>query len=180
MNLCIQPMIPHWGGLPHSDIHGSTPARGSPWLIAACHVLHRLLVPRHPPNALLLLNHPGHSPSNDQASPAMHRNHPRPKRRHGRSPSHSKPRSAHNSSTPLNAAATRPLSTRPAPARGQARSLGQTRHGRIATDAPCRPRTRRDAPGREAAEVSYAPRDAPEPDSHEQRTGAPAHRRERP
>ena len=43
------------GGLPHSDIHGSTPARGSPWLFAACHVLHRLLVPRHPPNALLIL-----------------------------------------------------------------------------------------------------------------------------
>ncbi len=43
------------GGLPHSDIHGSTPARGSPWLSAACHVLHRLLVPRHPPNALLAL-----------------------------------------------------------------------------------------------------------------------------
>src|ERR1700756_4552073 len=43
------------GGLPHSEIHGSTPARGSPWLIAACHVLHRLLVPRHPPNALLSL-----------------------------------------------------------------------------------------------------------------------------
>jgi hypothetical protein len=43
------------GGLPHSDIHGSTPARGSPWLFAACHVLHRLLVPRHPPNALLTL-----------------------------------------------------------------------------------------------------------------------------
>ncbi len=42
-------------GLPHSDIHGSTPARGSPWLFAACHVLHRLLVPRHPPNALIAL-----------------------------------------------------------------------------------------------------------------------------
>ena len=41
--------------MPHSDIHGSTPARGSPWLFAACHVLHRLLVPRHPPNALILL-----------------------------------------------------------------------------------------------------------------------------
>lgn len=41
-------------GLPHSDIHGSKPARGSPWLFAACHVLHRLLVPRHPPNALLI------------------------------------------------------------------------------------------------------------------------------
>ena len=46
---------PSLGGLPHSDVHGSTPARGSPWLFAACHVLHRLLVPRHPPNALLAL-----------------------------------------------------------------------------------------------------------------------------
>lgn len=46
---------PSLGGLPHSDIHGSTPARGSPWLFAACHVLHRLLVPRHPPNALIAL-----------------------------------------------------------------------------------------------------------------------------
>ena len=49
-------MIPHRGGLPHSDIHGSKPARGSPWLFAACHVLHRLLVPRHPPNALIALD----------------------------------------------------------------------------------------------------------------------------
>ncbi len=40
-------------GFPHSEIHGSKPARGSPWLFAACHVLHRLLAPRHPPNALL-------------------------------------------------------------------------------------------------------------------------------
>ena len=46
---------PSLGGLPHSDIHGSKPARGSPWLFAACHVLHRLLVPRHPPNALIIL-----------------------------------------------------------------------------------------------------------------------------
>ena len=45
---------PSLGGLPHSDIHGSKPARGSPWLFAACHVLHRLLMPRHPPNALLI------------------------------------------------------------------------------------------------------------------------------
>src|SRR5918995_5959231 len=40
------------GGLPHSEIHGSRPARGSPWLIATCCVLHRLSVPRHPPDAL--------------------------------------------------------------------------------------------------------------------------------
>jgi hypothetical protein len=39
-------------GFPHSDIPGSKPACGSPRLIAACHVLHRLLVPRHPPYAL--------------------------------------------------------------------------------------------------------------------------------
>jgi hypothetical protein len=38
--------------LPHSDIPGSQPAGDSPGLIAAIHVLHRLLVPRHPPCAL--------------------------------------------------------------------------------------------------------------------------------
>ena len=43
------------GGLPHSDIRGSKGARPSPRLFAACHVLHRLLVPRHPLNALLTL-----------------------------------------------------------------------------------------------------------------------------
>jgi hypothetical protein len=42
-------------GFPHSDIHGSTLVCSSPWLIAANHVLHRLLVPRHPPNALTSL-----------------------------------------------------------------------------------------------------------------------------
>ena len=44
------------GGLPHSEIHGSKPARGSPWLIATCCVLHRLSVPRHPPDALQTLD----------------------------------------------------------------------------------------------------------------------------
>jgi hypothetical protein len=39
-------------GFPHSEIPGSMPACGSPRLIAACHVLHRLLLPRHPPCAL--------------------------------------------------------------------------------------------------------------------------------
>src|SRR5512142_3162525 len=42
------------GGLPHSEIPGSTIARISPELFAACHVLHRLSVPRHPPDALPL------------------------------------------------------------------------------------------------------------------------------
>ncbi len=40
------------GGLSHSEIAGSKPAHGSPTLIAACHVLHRLYMPRHPPDAL--------------------------------------------------------------------------------------------------------------------------------
>jgi hypothetical protein len=42
----------HRDGFPHSEIPGSKPACGSPGLIAACHVLHRLLAPRHPPYAL--------------------------------------------------------------------------------------------------------------------------------
>src|SRR5262245_24926787 len=39
-------------GFPHSDICASTPACGSAQLIAANHVLLRLLTPRHPPSAL--------------------------------------------------------------------------------------------------------------------------------
>ena len=39
-------------GFPHSEIPGSKPACGSPRLIAACHVLHRLSAPRHPPCTL--------------------------------------------------------------------------------------------------------------------------------
>jgi hypothetical protein len=39
-------------GFPHSEIRGSKAARASPRLIATCYVLHRLSVPRHPPNAL--------------------------------------------------------------------------------------------------------------------------------
>ncbi len=39
-------------GLPHSEISGSKVAHTSPELIAACHVLHRLCMPRHPPIAL--------------------------------------------------------------------------------------------------------------------------------
>jgi hypothetical protein len=42
-------------GFPHSDIHGSKPACGSPWLFAACCVLRRLPVPRHSPYALFRL-----------------------------------------------------------------------------------------------------------------------------
>ena len=39
-------------GLPHSEIPGSKPVRGSPRHIAAYHVLHRLTPPSHPPHAL--------------------------------------------------------------------------------------------------------------------------------
>ena len=68
--LCIQelvPVSPHYkqprgyynrmsGGFPHSDISGSKPIPGSPKLNAGYHVLHRLLLPRHPPNALFALD----------------------------------------------------------------------------------------------------------------------------
>ena len=40
------------GGLPHSEISGSKRVCRSPKLIAAYHVLHRLLMPRHSPCAL--------------------------------------------------------------------------------------------------------------------------------
>jgi hypothetical protein len=43
------------GGFPHSEITGSKGARASPVLIAACHVLHRLSMPRHPLEALMRL-----------------------------------------------------------------------------------------------------------------------------
>ena len=73
MNLCIQFIIPFnnqptsppaepevklagcKGGFPHSEITGSKGARASPVLIAACHVLHRLSMPRHPLEALIRL-----------------------------------------------------------------------------------------------------------------------------
>src|ERR1700675_4922825 len=39
-------------GFPHSEIHGSKRVCRSPWLIAACRVLHRRSAPRHPPFTL--------------------------------------------------------------------------------------------------------------------------------
>ena len=44
-------------GFPHSEICGSKLICSSPQLIAACHVLHRLPMPRHSPYALLRLNY---------------------------------------------------------------------------------------------------------------------------
>ncbi len=42
-------------GCPIRKSSDLAPARGSPRLIAACYVLHRLSMPRHPPNALTCL-----------------------------------------------------------------------------------------------------------------------------
>src|ERR1700690_2272934 len=52
--LCIQRAVTWFYqiGFPHSEIPGSKPVCGSPGLIAAYRVLHRLLAPRHPPYAL--------------------------------------------------------------------------------------------------------------------------------
>ena len=60
------------GGFPHSEISGSTLVCSSPKLIAACHVLHRLLAPRHPPYALSSLTTLGNwrTPSVGNISPA--------------------------------------------------------------------------------------------------------------
>ena len=55
LELCIGSRIPEVcsGGFPHSEISGSMYICSSPKLIAAYHVFHRLLVPRHPPCALI-------------------------------------------------------------------------------------------------------------------------------
>jgi hypothetical protein len=54
VNLCIQlTIILKRIGFPHSDISGyKCVFDNSPKLFAAYHVLHRLLLPRHPPYAL--------------------------------------------------------------------------------------------------------------------------------
>ena len=61
--------IPITGGFPHSEIPGSTGARPSPRLFAACHVLHRLSVPRHPPNALIALDPSSPAARREQTAP---------------------------------------------------------------------------------------------------------------
>ena len=55
LTLCIGVRIPEVcsGGFPHSEISGSKDICSSPKLFAAYHVFHRLLVPRHPPYALI-------------------------------------------------------------------------------------------------------------------------------
>lgn len=56
-DLCVQPRVMGHDpiGLLHSEIPGSQCACHSPRLIAACHVLHRLMVPRHPSCARIRL-----------------------------------------------------------------------------------------------------------------------------
>ena len=53
---CLRNNMKLSGGLPHSEIHGSKLILSSPWLIAEYHVFHRLLLPRHSPNALFALD----------------------------------------------------------------------------------------------------------------------------
>ena len=55
ITLCIYVMVTegYSAGFPHSDISGSKDICSSPKLFAAYHVFHRLLVPRHPPCALI-------------------------------------------------------------------------------------------------------------------------------
>ena len=57
MTLCIYVMTTEVcsARFPHSDISGSMDICSSPKLFAAYHVFHRLLVPRHPPCALISL-----------------------------------------------------------------------------------------------------------------------------
>ena len=55
--------------LSHSDILGSTLICSSPKLFAAYHVLHRLLMPRHSPCALISLNFP-----EETFAPSVHSN----------------------------------------------------------------------------------------------------------
>ena len=55
LNLCVGLRILEVcsSGFPHSEISGSKDICSSPKLFAAYHVFHRLLVPRHPPYALI-------------------------------------------------------------------------------------------------------------------------------
>ena len=47
--VCPALAVPHeCGGLPHSDTRGSSAVCAYPRIFAACHVLHRLWMPRHP------------------------------------------------------------------------------------------------------------------------------------
>ena len=78
-------------GFPHSDIRGSTIARISPRLFAACHVLHRLLAPRHPPNALIALIHHQHPHAGPRPTTHKSQWQTMPSSTHSHSHSHNQP-----------------------------------------------------------------------------------------
>ena len=59
-------------GFPHSEISGSKDICSSPKLIAAYHVFHRLLVPRHPPYALTCLTNTRIAQTLNQWSECLH------------------------------------------------------------------------------------------------------------
>ncbi len=118
------------GGLPHSEIRGSPGARPSPRLIAACHVLHRLSAPRHPPDALLSLAPP--QPRNPERIPSAGTpehtlptvDHDRENPGRGRTRPHA-PTDAHGRSRPSSRCPRKPSSTT------RSRRIGLVGPGRI-------------------------------------------------
>ena len=160
-------MIPQRGGLPHSDTPGSKPARSSPRIFAACHVLHRLLAPRHPPDALLILTYSPVIPANQDDS-TRHAQEPSTPTTHlngTKRTTEPKPRQAQTTllnsahiNAPDRCTRTNTRSHHPSPHREKQRSPGQT-------PVPAQARTPHDSPQREPPEMPCAPRDAPEPDS---------------
>ena len=155
-------------GLPHSDIHGSKPARGSPWLFAACHVLHRLLMPRHPPNALIVrlirssIQVSVFSPQNDPTTKQPSTDCPQPCTEANHSPANRRPRLASSKDNHFHTQ----LFTN-ASERIDAAIFGAARIPRTDIQSDLADRG--------------TPRDAPEPDSRGQKNTAPTgHRRARP
>ncbi len=59
-------------GLPHSEIRASKAICASARLVAACHVLHRLSEPRHPPCALLSLHAGRRNPRKGKRRAGLH------------------------------------------------------------------------------------------------------------
>ena len=117
-------------GLPHSEIPGSKPARGSPRLFAACHVLHRLLAPRHPPDALAFLD--PHQRHHHRPAPADAgtRARARQSKVSGRGRRRTIPATTTTQSWPFRAAATAqayPCQMRVLPADGRDQKNGRTR-----------------------------------------------------
>ncbi len=137
--------------MPHSDIRGSTIARISPRLFAACHVLHRLLAPRHPPDALLTL-----------ITPHIHR----PRAGPNRTPQHPKPKSliSPQARTPAH-------KPNPASSNQVGRSTSQLTHTHRDTYTPHTPHPSQHAPPQAQPHDAYAPPQLPIPMS----TNRPQH-----